>query len=113
MDCRLRRVEATQLISLKIFSEPLNAPEGCRQRAADIKDGPPEPRCRAPRRRHPLSRPNPLKIQFPTIIMFSADDPFVPLPPGAARRFITESPLTEAEQAKIAHGNWERLTRRG
>jgi predicted TIM-barrel fold metal-dependent hydrolase len=45
-------------------------------------------------------------------IMFSADDPFVTLPPGGARRFITEAPLSEIEKAKIAHGNWERLTKR-
>ncbi len=45
-------------------------------------------------------------------IMFSVDNPFVPLPPGGARRFIAEAPLTEAEKAQIAHGNWERLTKR-
>jgi len=45
-------------------------------------------------------------------IMFSVDDPFVPLPSGGARRFIADAPLTEVEKAKIAHGNWERLTKR-
>ena len=45
-------------------------------------------------------------------IMFSTDDPFIPMAPGDARRFITEAPLTAAEKAKIAHGNWERLTAR-
>ena len=44
-------------------------------------------------------------------IMFSVDDPFVPVPPGGARRFLAEAPLTDAEKAKIAHVNWERLTR--
>lgn len=45
-------------------------------------------------------------------IMFSADDPFIPLPPGGARKFVMEAPLARAEKAKIAHGNWERLTKR-
>ncbi|MBI5770983.1 MAG: amidohydrolase [Verrucomicrobia bacterium] len=45
-------------------------------------------------------------------IMFSVDDPFVPLPPGGARRFITELPLSETDKARIAHGNWEKLTKR-
>ena len=45
-------------------------------------------------------------------IMFSADDPFIPVEPGGARKFIAEAPLSAADKAKIAHGNWERLIAR-
>ncbi len=43
-------------------------------------------------------------------VMFAADYPYVPLPDGSAPRFLAESGLSLADQEKIAHGNWERLT---
>ena len=43
-------------------------------------------------------------------VMFSADYPYVPLPDGCAPKFLAESGLSQADQEKIAHGNWERLT---
>jgi uncharacterized protein len=45
-------------------------------------------------------------------VMYSVDYPYVPLPDGAARRFLAEAPLAPADREKIAHGNWERLTAR-
>ena len=45
-------------------------------------------------------------------VMFSADYPYVPLPDGCAPKFLAESGLSLADQEKIAHGNWERLTAR-
>ena len=43
-------------------------------------------------------------------IMFAADYPYLPIPDGSAPKFLAESGLSLADQAKIAHGNWERLT---
>lgn len=45
-------------------------------------------------------------------IMYSVDYPYVPLPDGAARRFLEDAELDQADREKIAHGNWERLTAR-
>lgn len=42
-------------------------------------------------------------------LMFSVDYPFVTPKPDECRRFLGDSGLTEAEQAQIASGNWERL----
>ena len=43
-------------------------------------------------------------------VLFSVDDPFIPVPDGGARRFLDEAPLAAEDREKIAHGNWERLT---
>ncbi len=56
--------------------------------------------------------PQAIELMGADRIMFSADDPFVTVPPGGARQFIAQAPLSEAEKAKMAHGNWERLTMR-
>ena len=45
-------------------------------------------------------------------VMFAADYPYVPIPDGSAPKFLEESGLSLADQEKIAHGNWERLTGR-
>ncbi len=45
-------------------------------------------------------------------VMYSVDYPYIPLPDGAARRFLEEADLDPADREKIAHGNWERLTAR-
>ena len=42
-------------------------------------------------------------------ILFSTDYPFVPARNGAARRFLEEADLSDADREKIASGNWERL----
>ena len=42
-------------------------------------------------------------------IMFAADYPFIPTGGGAARRFLDEADVTEAQREAIASGNWERL----
>lgn len=42
-------------------------------------------------------------------IMFSTDYPYVPVQRGAAPRFLSEATLNEADRAKIAYGNWDRL----
>ncbi|MDE2006176.1 MAG: amidohydrolase [Rhodospirillales bacterium] len=42
-------------------------------------------------------------------ILFSVDYPFAPN--AAGRRFLDQLPVTEADRAKIAHGNAERLLR--
>jgi predicted TIM-barrel fold metal-dependent hydrolase len=42
-------------------------------------------------------------------IMFSTDYPFRETEGGAARAFLEDAPLTEAEKAAIGSGNWERL----
>ena len=42
-------------------------------------------------------------------ILFSTDYPFVPVPPGGARRFLEEAELNDADRALVAHGNWDRL----
>ena len=45
-------------------------------------------------------------------ILFSTDHPYVPLPDGGARRFLEEASLSDADRARIAHGNWDRLRAR-
>ena len=45
-------------------------------------------------------------------IMFSSDYPYRFAPNGGARAFLEQAKLTPASKARIAHGNWEALTRR-
>ena len=45
-------------------------------------------------------------------ILFSTDDPYVPVPDGGARRFLEEAAISPDDKAKIAHGNWDRLCAR-
>ncbi len=45
-------------------------------------------------------------------VMFSTDYPFRFAPNGGARAFLRDAALSEEDKAKIAHGNWERLTSR-
>ncbi len=45
-------------------------------------------------------------------ILFAIDYPYISPPAGAARSFFEEATLSPADREKIAHGNWERLTRR-
>lgn len=45
----------------------------------------------------------------PDRILFSTDYPYQYRPGGDARRFVQESPLEDADKAKFAHSNWERL----
>lgn len=54
-----------------------------------------------------------LDILGPDRILYSTDYPFQFAPEGGARRFLVEAPIPEEDKHKIAHGNWERLTRRG
>ena len=42
-------------------------------------------------------------------IMFSTDYPFRFAPNGGARAFLRDAAISEADKAKIAHGNWQRL----
>lgn len=44
-------------------------------------------------------------------ILFSTDYPFVFAPDNGARRFLQDAVLDQADKAKIAHGNWDRLCR--
>ncbi len=46
-------------------------------------------------------------------IVYSVDYPYMLASGGAARRFLTDAPLSQEDKNKIAHGNWERLTNRG
>lgn len=43
-------------------------------------------------------------------LLFSTDYPYQYRPGRDARRFLERTPLDEAGKAKLAHGNWERLT---
>ena len=43
-------------------------------------------------------------------ILFSTDYPYQYRPGHEARRFLDRAPLDEADKAKFAHANWERLT---
>lgn len=43
-------------------------------------------------------------------IMFAADYPYAPTDGGAARRFVEEADLSDADREKVAWGNWDRLT---
>lgn len=45
-------------------------------------------------------------------ILFSTDDPYVPIPDGGARRFLEDAVINPNDKAKIAHGNWDRLCAR-
>jgi uncharacterized protein len=45
-------------------------------------------------------------------VMFSTDYPFIPLTHRAARTFLEQTDLDPADNEKIAHFNWERLTTR-
>jgi predicted TIM-barrel fold metal-dependent hydrolase len=42
-------------------------------------------------------------------LLFSTDYPFVATPPGGARAFLAEAPISDTDRAKIASGNWDRL----
>ncbi len=44
--------------------------------------------------------------------MVEAVLPFQFAPEDGARRFLMDAPISQEEKAKIAHGNWERLTSR-
>lgn len=46
-------------------------------------------------------------------ILFSTDYPYQYRPGGEARRYLDQIPLDDDHKAKLAHGNWERLTGRG
>ena len=46
-------------------------------------------------------------------VLYSTDYPFVYHPDGLARQFLEDAPLSEADKAKIAHGNAERLLKLG
>ncbi len=45
-------------------------------------------------------------------MLFSADYPFIPVADAGARVFLDQAPLSDADRAKIASGNWERLVSR-
>ena len=45
-------------------------------------------------------------------IMFSSDYPYRFAPDGGARAFLDQAELEPQAKARIAHGNWEALTRR-
>ena len=45
-------------------------------------------------------------------IMFSSDYPYRFAPDGGARAFLEQADLGAEDKAAIAHGNWDRLTRR-
>ena len=49
----------------------------------------------------------------PDRILFSTDFPYQYRVGGDARRFLVELTLSDADKAKFAHGNWERLCVRG
>ncbi len=44
-------------------------------------------------------------------VLFSTDYPYQYRPGGGPRRFLEELSVRDEEREKIAHGNWERLTR--
>ena len=46
-------------------------------------------------------------------VVYATDYPFVYHPDGQARHFLEDAPLSEADKAKIAHGNAERLLKLG
>jgi uncharacterized protein len=45
-------------------------------------------------------------------VMYSVDYPYSPMPSGGARQFLEQADMSEADREKIAHGNWQRLTKR-
>ncbi len=50
-----------------------------------------------------------LEVLGPERILFSTDYPYRFTPQGGARRFLEEAPLSDADRAAIAHGNWDRM----
>ena len=46
-------------------------------------------------------------------VVYATDYPYVYHPDGLARHFLADAPLSEADKAKIAHGNAERLLKLG
>ena len=44
-------------------------------------------------------------------ILFSTDYPYQYRPGGGPRQFIEQLPVSHDDKEKIAHANWERLTR--
>ncbi len=42
-------------------------------------------------------------------ILFATDYPYRFVPDGGARRFLEDADLSDAERAKIASGNWDRI----
>src|SRR5580698_4070010 len=51
-----------------------------------------------------------LDLVGPERILFSTDYPYQYKPGGAPRKFLNDSPLSDAEKALFAQANWERLT---
>ena len=45
-------------------------------------------------------------------VLFSSDYPYRFAPDGGARAFLDDADLSQDDKARIAHGNWEALTRR-
>ncbi|MCJ2138639.1 amidohydrolase family protein [Methylobacterium sp. E-066] len=45
-------------------------------------------------------------------VLFSTDYPYQYRPSREARGYLARLPLDDADRVKLAHGNWERLTRR-
>jgi predicted TIM-barrel fold metal-dependent hydrolase len=43
-------------------------------------------------------------------IMFATDYPYVRVPDGGSRRFLEEAAINDADRAKMASGNWDRLS---
>lgn len=44
-------------------------------------------------------------------VLFSADYPYQYRPGGGPKQFLEQLPISNEDKEKIAHGNWERLTR--
>ncbi len=51
-----------------------------------------------------------LDLVGPERILFSTDYPYQYKPGGAPRKFLNDSPLSDADKKLFAHANWERLT---
>jgi predicted TIM-barrel fold metal-dependent hydrolase len=51
-----------------------------------------------------------LDLVGPERILFSTDYPYQYKPGGTPRKFLNDSPLSDAEKALFAQANWERLT---
>lgn len=43
-------------------------------------------------------------------VMFAVDYPYIPMKRGEARQFFADASLSDTDKAKIANGNWQRLT---
>ena len=50
-----------------------------------------------------------LEVVGPDRILFATDYPYVRVPDDGSRRFLEAAEISEADRAKIASGNWERL----